>query len=69
MNILSRRIDRLESKSPAKVTAWARVLWNPFLETEAEAMARDLPPGFNGNIVVRKIITPAPTSEGTTDHE
>jgi len=51
------------------VKTWARVIWNPFVETEAEAMARDLPPGFDGNIIVRKIITPAPKAKATTGHE
>ncbi|MEI6871750.1 MAG: hypothetical protein WCL08_05655 [Verrucomicrobiota bacterium] len=69
MNILSRRMDRLESKAPPTVKTWARVIWNPFVETEAEARARDLPPGFEGKVILRKIITPAPRAEGTTDHE
>ncbi len=69
MNPLTRRLDRLETKSPSKAAAWARVIWNPFVETEAEARARDLPPGFEGKVILRKIITPAPRAEGTTDHE
>lgn len=66
---LRTRLDRLEARSPAKLKTWARVIWNPFVETEAEARARDLPPGFAGMVILRKIITPDPRAERTTDHE
>ena len=58
MNALSRRLDRLESKSPADPKPWARVIWNPDLETEAEAKARDLPDGFDGNVMVIRLVSP-----------
>lgn len=58
MNRLGSRLDRLEAKVPADLKPWERVIWDPECETLEEAKARDLPPGYGGQVVVVKLICP-----------
>lgn len=58
MNRLETRLGRLEAKAPADLKLWEYVVWDPMLENLDEAKARDLPPGYDGNLIVVRLVSP-----------
>ncbi len=69
MNRLITRLDRLEAKAPAHLTPWELVLWDPDCETLEEAKARDLSPGFDGDVTIVRFVAPGSVREGLAPHE
>ena len=69
MNALTRRLDRLEAKAPADLKPWERVVWDPECETLEEAKARDLSPGFEGNVIIVRLVSPKRVHNGPAHHE
>ena len=69
MNALTRRMDRLEAKVPADLKPWECVIWDPECETLEEAKARDLPPGYEGQVVIVRLVTPESGRKGQPPRE
>ena len=69
MNRLETRLGRLEAKAPANLKPWERVIWDPECETLEEAKARDLPTGYDGNLIIVRIFTPESARKTQPPHE
>ncbi|OXE35176.1 MAG: hypothetical protein CGW95_15470 [Phenylobacterium zucineum] len=67
---LKTRLDRLEEKAGGHdLMRLHVVIWDQELETEAEARARDLPPGYDGDVFIVRLVTPESVRKETARHE